>query len=153
MIVSGNIIFMGATSLLLVLSIIFLSISYGVGKKIKEKKKLCTNKIVARVIKMTKGCIEESIGIEHSRLKSWFPGYEYTINGQLVRVNSNFGQEQKIFQPGQEVDLYYNPNNYHMFFVPEERIDRLPKIMGVVGTILSMCTIGLIIGYYFIIIK
>lgn len=143
----GKMIFFAATILLAILGLIFLVISMVIGRKIEQKQVNCTQRTVAKVITMNRVTSRDSYS---TPTISWYPVYEYYIGEQRIEKQSNFGQDKQIFYDGQQVELYYNPADWNEYYVPEENVEKMRWIMGVVGGILLACAVASISLYMFI---
>ena len=65
-----------------------------------------------------------------------FPLYEFYVNGEFKRVSSNIGESSvDKFQIGQEVEVFYNPNNLNQSYIGiqmKKSITRI-KVFRIIG--------------------
>ena len=71
------------------------------------------------------------------------PVFEYTIGNQTFVKESSYGSSFTKYSIGQEVEIFYNPQNYHEYYVPG---DNIPKVLGTLFTILGI--IVMLLGVY-----
>lgn len=99
--------------------------------KIEERKADCVAETTATVQDIKEVWIE----IVDDYSYTWYPIYQYYVNGEQIVLQSEFGGAENTFQKGQQVTLFYNPDNPKEIFVPEEKpetVSRIFKIMSVV---------------------
>ena len=122
----------------LVLGIIGIALlGVGIGLRIRGRKKrsTCTKLITATVVDMQR----ESVGVGDSsasgevRLKSWFPVYEYTVDGAKQRVKALIGTAQPERMVGETVELFVNPDRANEFYCPTEKRLWIQNVFIVVG--------------------
>lgn len=114
----------------LLLGIVFISLSLGIKTFFDKKKAVCTVKTEAIVTEVNR---EVNLSAGGDSYRSWFPVFSYRVNGEVITERSKLGHEKKIFEVGQKVTLFYNPENVREYYVPEENVSVLPKIFIVVG--------------------
>mgnify|MGYP001052580496 FL=1 len=136
------------------LSIIFLFVSYimyrcktKVLKEIKEKKERCTFVTAAILVDIHK---------RYDRLHSderptyyFYPIYKFIAdNGNEVVVKNNISINPKLLKIGQQVTLYFNPNNLNEIYVPEEKAEDSAKIFS----LMHICSFvsGILVFFMFI---
>ncbi len=64
--------------------------------------------------------------------RSWFPTYEFLLDGQVMRVNGNVGHP-KPGQVGVPVTIHYNPMNPKQIYINENEGKIFELIFGLVG--------------------
>ena len=114
--------------------------------KIEERKKDCVTETTATVQEIK----EERIKIVDDYNYTWYPIYQYYVNGEPVVQKSEFGGDEGTFQKGQQVILYYNPENPNEIFVPEEKPEAAAKIFQIMYKVCTVC--GYIIIITFIVV-
>lgn len=126
-----------------VISIIFLVIAKNSANSLREKKEKCVSETTATVIDIKK----ERMGTTDDYSYTWYPVYEYTVDGQQITKKSNIGNGETRFEKGQQVTLYYNPDNLEEIYVPEENAESLAALFKVMGTVfLIVGFIPLVVG-------
>ena len=126
-----------------VLGALFLVIGLGWTISTKKKIKRCTAHVEA-VVRSVKREVNLSAGTDSCR--SWFTTFAFYANGQEVTVKSNLGTEKKLFEEGERLTLYYNPDNTKEFYVPKE-VDTAPQqVFLIVGIgLIAVGTLGTLI--------
>ena len=114
--------------------------------KIEERKKDCVTETTATVQDIKEECVK----IVDDYNYTWYPIYQYYVNGESVVQKSEFGGYKDTFQKGQQVILYYNPENPNEIFVPEEKPDTAAKIFQIMYKMCTVC--GYIIIITFIVV-
>ena len=127
----------------LLVGFIFLGVSIGISKVIEHKKRTCNQKVIAKVINMTRNRTNTLINYNHN--SSWYPVYEYGVGNQRIQRCSHVGGTRKSFQIGQDVELLINPVNPTEFYNPMDQTVMLKRVFMVVGFILFGFSIGLLI--------
>lgn len=118
----------------------------GIGLCIRGRKKrsTCTKLITATVVDMQR----ESVGVGDSsasaevRLKSWFPVYEYAVDGAKQRVKALIGTAQPERMVGETVELFVNPDRANEFYCPTEKRLWIQNVFIVVGVV-CICLAGI----------
>ena len=101
----------------------------------KRKEENCTSQTYGKVVDLVR---RESHDSDGGYSSSWHPVFEYRIGGMTFVKESNFGSSQAKFAIGQDVEIYYNPDNYNEFYVPGEK---LPRLIGTIFTIVGVVAI------------
>ena len=83
---------------------------------------------------------------------SWYPIYQYYVNGEMIVQQSEFGSGQDTFQQGQQVTLYYNPDNPKEIFVPEEEPETAAKIFNIMYVLFTICGFLIVITFVVLLI-
>lgn len=133
----------GVSIIFWVISVIFLVVAKNSANSLGEKKKKCVSETTATVIDIKEEQMRTSDGYSYT----WYPVYEYTIDGEKMTRKSNIGNGKNHFEKGQQVTLYYNPDNSEEIYVPEENAESLAvffKIMGIVFLIVGFIPLVLI---------
>lgn len=110
--------------------------------KIEKRKAACVGETTATVQEIKK--VRTRMGDDYTY--TWYPIYEYYVNGEPVVQKSEFGGNKDTFQQGQQVILYYNPDNPNEIYVPEENAEASAKVFRLVGNIF------IVIGFVIIIV-
>lgn len=101
----------------------------------KKKEERCTSKVWGKVKDIVRQKSHDSDG---GYSYSWHPVFEYTIGGLTYIKESMSGSTQTKFAIGQDIEIYYNPEDPHDYYVPE---DKIPKVLGKVFTAVGMIAI------------
>ena len=111
------------TLVLDIIGIAFLGVGIGLCIRGRKKRSTCTKLVTATVVDMQR----ESVGGGDSsasgevRLKSWFPVYEYAVDGAKQRVKALIGTAQPERMVGETVELFVNPGRANEFYCPTEK--------------------------------
>lgn len=128
-----------------VLGIFFLIIAAIASSSARKKRKLCTEKLEARIADVE---CSESFSVDGYRADSWYPVYEYMVNGITMKRRSSVGHARKNFREGQNVVIYVNPENPDEFYSPEEKEGLIPKIFIGLGILLILlCILIIFLGF------
>lgn len=117
------------------IGIIFFIIGIVILKKQKTREKNCTSKTHGKVVDILK---HENRGLDNTYTYSWHPVFEYTIENLKYVKESLYGFSESKFAIGQDVEIYFNPENYNEYYVAKET---LPKTFGTVFTIVGIVLI------------
>ena len=127
-----------------IIGIAFLGVGIGLCIRWRKKRSTCTRPVTATVVDMQR----ESIGVGDSaasgeaRLKSWFPVYEYTVDGVKQRVKARIGTAQPERQVGETVELFVNPGRTNEFYCPTEKRSCIQNVFIGVGAV-CLCLAGI----------
>ena len=129
---------------LFLFGLIFLIIGLAVLKNLKRKIVNCTSKTYGKVINL-QNRVHRSNGNYSS---TWHPVFEYSIGDLKFIKESNCGHSQSQFAIGETVEIYFNPENYHEFYVPNETIQKtLGVIFTIVGSVIIFIVISILVIY------
>lgn len=122
-------------AVLLLLGIIFTGVSIGVERASDRKRSDCTVHIYAKVVDIQK----KRVGgrrIGDMPVISWFPVYEYKVDGVDYRKVSAVGTSKPEVEIGQTVDIYYNPAVPQDFYVGGSATGQMAVIFRAIGIFL-----------------
>ena len=122
-------IFSGAWGLL---GLIFLIIGLTVRKKTKNKILHCTSKTIGKVTDVVRTQMQDMNGGYSS---SWHPVIEYTVGELKYIKESPNGTSQSKYAVGQEVEIFYNPEDAHEYYISG---DNLPKTLSTIFTLVGI---------------
>lgn len=127
--------------------IIFLLIGVIMKNNMKKKELKCTFKTYGKVTDIVKRTHHDNDGGYSS---SWHPIFEYNI-GELKFIKEySYGSSPSKYAIGQTVEIYYNPEDYHDFYIGG---DTLPKTLAKVFTIIGIIAITVAIVSAILILK
>lgn len=106
--------------------------------------KICTEKTPGTVVNLV-ATNYEHIGIGEVRMEYWTPVYEYYVEGEKYIKLSNVGRDKDSIKIGEEVTLYYNPNNPKEIFIPRENISKIASIFQKISVGLAIVIVILLI--------
>lgn len=121
------------------IGVIFLVIGIVMINNRKKKERNCTSKTYGKVTNIvTHKNYNENSGYS----TSWHPVIEYNVGELKFIKESQCGSSQPKYAIGQDVEVYYNPENYNEYYVAG---DTLPKTLATIFTIVGICTITIAI--------
>ena len=128
------------SGILVLIGVIFFIIGMAMLKNRKRKEIKCTSKTYGKVTDIVRHQSHDSDGGYSS---SWHPVFEYNIGELKFIKESLYGRSQSKYAIGQEVEVYYNPEDYNDFYIAGET---LPRTIGTVFTIVG--SVAIIIGIF-----
>lgn len=133
----------GFSGLWAFIGIIFLVVGIVMISNWKKKEVNCTAVTSGKVIDIAK---HESNDMDNGYTVSWYPVFEYNIGEQKFRKESAYGESRSKYTIGQNVEIYYNPENYNEYYVPEITIPKKLSIIFIVaGTAAIMISILVVV--------
>ncbi len=124
------IIFCGICGLI---GIIFCIIGIALLRNRKSKEKRCTSTAFGKVTDIVMHRTRDIDSNAYST--SWYPVFEYEVGGLKFVKESHYGSSQSKYAVGQEVEVRYNPEDPHDYYIVEKFI---PKTLGTALTILGL---------------
>lgn len=118
-----------------IIGIAFFCIGIGMHARGQRKRSICTRLVTAIVVDLQR----ERVGVDdfsvsgEAVMKSWFPVYEYMIDGVKQKVRARVGTAKPEVNVGQAVELYVNPDRIDEFYCPTEKISCIQKVFTGVG--------------------
>lgn len=132
------IIFSGAWALF---GLIFFIIGIAILNNRKKKEINCTSKTYGKVKNIIN---RKSRDLDGGYSSSWYPVFEYNI-GELKFIKKYaYGSSQSKYAIGQDVEIYYNPENYNEYYIAG---DSLPKKLAIFFTVAGICMIMMAIVF------
>ncbi len=115
--------------------VIFLCIGLMLLKNQKKKMINCTSKTYGKVIDLVR---RSSNYGSSGHSSSWHPVFEYEIGELKYIKESNIGKSQSNYAVGQDVEVYYNPQDPHEFYIKGEGLQRT---LGIIFTCVGIVCI------------
>lgn len=117
------------------MGLIFLCIGIGLYFANKRKYSACTQPVFATVIDIRKETLNNSSFTEFEpKIASWFPVYEYAVNGITFKNKAFVGTAKPEVTVGETVSILVNPDDPEEFFWPSGKRKKLQFIFTAVGT-------------------
>ena len=114
------------------LGIVFLILGIAINNNRKKKEKRCTLKTCGKVINVVKHNNYDNS--QEIRTSSWYPVIEYRIGENIIKAESHYGNIKPQYKIGQEVQIYYNPQNYNEYYIEGNKVQTtISKIFMGVG--------------------
>lgn len=114
-----------------IIGIAFFCIGIGLHARGQRKRSVCTRPVTAIVVDLQR----ERVGVDdfsvsgEAVMKSWFPVYEYMIDGVKQKVRARVGTAKPEVNVGQAVELFVNPDRTDEFYCPTEKISCIQKVV------------------------
>lgn len=124
------------------LGLVFSLVALGIKGSLKNKLKNCTSQTSGTIIDLKR----HSSGSSGNHQTSYHPVIQFvTENGKTIVKESSFGGSKTRYQIGQNIKLFYNPDNPDEFYMPD---DNIPKILTLVFSLvgIGMILLGVIIS-------
>ncbi len=100
--------------------------------KYRKKQERCTMKTYGIV---SKAAPYRSRDIDHYPHETWYCFYQYEAGGRQYEKRGAFGRSRPLFEVGQKVALFYNPQDGEDFYVPQEWQFRLGLLLKIIGSV------------------
>lgn len=139
-------IFVGGAILFWLIGVLFFVIQVHMKKSLEETKEICTDFTYATVIEMEKTYETEFDDYYY------YPTYEYFVDDVRYEIETGNGSNRRMFDEGEEVELYYNPDNPEEVYIPGEQQEIELIIFNVIGVV---CIIGgfIVLGVMFGVVR
>lgn len=113
-----------------IMPLIFFVIGMRMLRRLLEERKYATASTIATVVS-----VESRLSASENNRRVYFPIYEFQIGEERYRVKSPSGYSSSSVSKGQQVDLYYNPKDPQLFYVPimQKRDKRWAALLCGVG--------------------
>ena len=111
--------------------------------KLRQLEQNCTEPVFGKVTDLIKRTsnMHNDDGSPSNTI-TWCPVFEYDIGEQHFRQTSNHSSNNCKYTIGQDVKIYYNPNNYNEYIVAGESISKTFALVFIfTGIICSMLSL------------
>ncbi len=123
-----RLLFSGAFALV---GVTFLAIGIFMLREHKRKLQRCTSRTWGKVIGLIERRDKDGVRFLH-------PVFEYTVGDRTLIKESGYGSTGQQFQEGQNVVIYFNPNDYDDYYAEGETVS---NTLGVVFTAVGSGTL------------
>ena len=130
------IIFSGVWALI---GFIFLIIGIVMLNNRNKKEKNCTSMTYGKVTDIVRHQNYDSDGVYTS---TWHPVFEYNVGELKFIKESPYGSSQSKYAIGQNLEVYYNPENYNEYYIAG---DTVTKTIATIFTIIGIVAISIAI--------
>lgn len=96
-----------------IIPLIFFAIGMRMRRRLLKERSHATVLVKAVVV-----TVDSKLKIGEGNRRSYFPQYEFQAGEKQYRVKSSVGYGRSYVKTGQQVDLYYAPENPDLFYVP-----------------------------------
>ena len=115
--------------------VIFLIIGIVMLKNRKKKEIKCTSMTYGKITDIVK---HNDPSTDDVYSPGWYPVFEYNIGEQKFIREYHYGSHQTRYTIGQDVEVYYNPEDYNEYYIGG---DTLPKKFAIVLTLVGIVAI------------
>ena len=117
---------------------VFFIIGIGMYKNEKKKQTICTVKVLGKVKDMVK---RESYGTDDTSSSAWHPVFEYKVGNENIVKESRYGTFRPRYEVGQEIEIYYNPENVEEYYINETLPKKFSIIISGVGVFVMIMAV------------
>ena len=129
--------------LLFIVGIIFAVVGIFVLKQGDNLKARCTEETTGTIVDI----VSERDHSSDSSDRVYYPVVEYKVGDRIVNQKSRSGQTPCPYYVGQQVTVYYNPNNVEEYFIEG---DSTPMFIGIVFIVIgSVVAVAVVIFVFF----
>ena len=89
-------------------------------------KKKCTEEAIGTVVEVI--CETSYSETENQYTNTYYPVIEYSVGDRTISQISRSGHNPPKYKVGQQVEIYYNPNNVEEYII---KGDSTPKLLGI----------------------
>ena len=114
------------------IGVIFFVIGIALLNNRKKKEINCTSKTYGKVTDLVR---HENYNEDGGYSTSWHPVIEYNVGELKFIKESVYGSSQSKYAIGQDVEIYYNPEEYNEYYIVG---DTLPKTCATIFTIVGI---------------
>ena len=114
---------------------IFLIIGIAMFNNRKKKERNCTLMTHGKVTDMVR---RKSYNRDGEYTLSWYPVVEYNVGELKFTKESPYGSYQPKYTIGQDIEVYYNPEDYDEYYIAG---DSLPKTLATIFTVVGIVAI------------
>lgn len=118
---------------------IFLIIGIAMFNNRKKKERNCTLMTHGKVTDMVR---RKSYNRDGEYTLSWYPVVEYNVGELKFTKESPYGSYQPKYTIGQDIEVYYNPEDYDEYYIAG---DTLPKTLATIFTVVGIVAISIAI--------
>ena len=112
--------------LFLIVGFVFVIAGIIVLKQDDGLKQRCTEQTLGTVVEVV--CEGDYSTTDNAYRYAYFPVVEYQVGDRTISQRSKSGQDPPKYKVGQQVEIYYNPNNVEEFII---KGDSTPKYLGI----------------------
>lgn len=127
------------------LGVVFLTVGVSIAVWRKRRRIRCTLKVTAAVVENIHGNLSEPTfpNVGEADLISWFPVYTYDVAGKHYLIVSEVGEKKPSYAPGQQVELFVDPNDPESIFNPVAKSTFIACIFVLIGILMLLFSLVL----------
>ena len=119
-----------------------------VKERIERRKEVCIELTEATIIEMNK--TRKRINGEYRN--RWNPIYEYYVDGVRYEKESSNYYKYGVFEEGDQLDLYYNPDDPEEIYIPAEKPEDTAMLLMIMAVVFFLAGF-LVLGIMFPVVK
>ena len=124
-----------------IVGIVFFLIGILMLNNLKKKEIHCTSKTYGKIVDIVR---HQSSDNDVGYSVSWHPVIEYNVGELKFIKESIYGSSQSKYAIGQNVEVYFNPDDYNEYYIADDNLPKLlAKIFTAVGTGITILAIVL----------
>ena len=127
--------------LFLLVGIVFIVVGVLVMIQGDSLKQRCTEQALGTVVEVI--CESSYSTIEETYTYTYYPVIEFQVGDRTISQKSSFGQDPPKYTVGQQVEIYYNPNNVEEYFI---KGDSTPQYLGIV--FIGLGSLAALVGFF-----
>lgn len=127
------------TGCLGIIGTVFLCVGIGIMLWERRLKRSCTLTCSAEVVDVVK---QETHSVDDSRMISWYPVYEYSVNGSVHQKTASVGGRKGQLQIGQKVTIHVNPDNPDEFYCEKTAAGHIRGVFLGIGILMLVMEIA-----------
>lgn len=118
--------------------------AHKLSRKLDAIKSQCTSCATATVVAADEVCTRNVDTYNYT----WFPVYSFSVGDETVRARGVIGVSQSTFQVGQEVEVFYNPEDYRVVYSLAEARTTPVTVLKCIAVLFTLCgALSAVIGY------
>ena len=125
-----NLIFISSPFLLV--GIIFIIFGIVTMNQVNDLKRRCTEETIGTVVEVI--CESDYSSTEDSYTYTYYPVIEYQVGERTISQKSRSGQYPPKYKVGEQVEIYYNPDNAEEYII---KGDSTPHSLGLVFVVIG----------------
>lgn len=119
-----------------------------VQESIETQKEMCTELADGTVVQVNKN--RRKVNGEY--VNRWTPIYEYYVDDVCYEIESEGYYKNGVFEEGDQVDIYYNPEDPEEVYIPAENSESTSMILTILMVVFFLAGF-LVLGIMFVAIK
>ena len=134
-----NLIFVGILFLLVgVIFVIVGIVAINQGNGLRNR---CTEETIGTVVEVIRESHYSST--DNTYTDTYYPVIEYQVGDLTISHKSSFGQYPPKYTVGQQVEIYYNPNNVEEYIIKGDSTSNIVGIMSI-----ALGSIAVLVGFF-----
>lgn len=126
---------MWVTILFLIIGILFTIAASIIDRVFYRKIHNCTIASAGIVVDNHAGNSTAGIYVDNDDIQTtnYYPEFVYTVGGKPIYKKSYIGTVKPVYEIGDHISIWYNPDNPEEFYIPEKRHNVLSAVLHTAG--------------------